>query len=122
MTKELVKMFTVNESDSAQAVGSGRLPVLSTPHMIAYMENTAMTLMQTDLQEGETSVGIEINVKHLAPTALNKEVTIKVLEIERDRKVVTYHIEARVNKEVIGKAIHKRARVNEHLFLSQLTS
>lgn len=120
MAKESVKTFTVKESETAQAVGSGGLPVLSTPHMIAYMENTAMNLMQTGLNEGDTSVGIEINVNHLAPTAVDKEVIIKVEEIEQNKKIVTYKIEALVDEELIGKAVHKRAVVNEEQFMRQL--
>lgn len=120
MAKESVKTFTVKKSETAQAVGSGGLPVLSTPHMIAYMENTAMNLMQTGLNEGDTSVGIEINVNHLAPTAVDKEVIIKVEEIEQNKKIVTYKIEALVDEELIGKAVHKRAVVNEEQFMRQL--
>lgn len=120
MNKMMEKQFVVKETETAQAVGSGGLPVLSTPHMIAYMENTAMTLMQQSLQEGDTSVGMEINVNHLAPTALDKTVTVKVEETDQNKKIYTYKIEAYVEDELIGKATHKRAMVNEDKFMSRL--
>lgn len=114
------KIFTVKESETADAVGSGGLPVLSTPHMIAYMENTAMTLMASELNEEDTSVGMEINVKHLAPTALNKTVSVKAKQTDKSGKVFTYEIEAYVDEELIGTATHKRAIVNREKFMSRV--
>lgn len=120
MSKIMEKKFTVKEAETAQAVGSGGLPVLSTPHMIAYMENTAMTLMQETLEKGDTSVGMEINVKHLAPTALDETVTVRAEQTDQNKKVYTYTIEAYVADELIGKATHKRVIVNEEKFMSRL--
>ncbi|MER2064197.1 MAG: thioesterase family protein [Alkalibacterium sp.] len=120
MFNDFEKIFTVKESETAEAVGSGGLPVLSTPHMIAYMENTAMTLMSTELNENDTSVGIEINVKHLAPTALNKTVSVKAKQVDKSGKVFTYEIEAYVDEELIGKATHKRAIVDKEEFMNKI--
>lgn len=120
MFNNLEKIFTVKESETADAVGSGGLPVLSTPHMIAYMENTAMSLMASELNENDTSVGVEINVKHLAPTALNKVVSVKAKETDRSGKVFTYEIEAYVDEELIGTATHKRAIVDKDKFMSKV--
>ncbi|GAB2500973.1 hypothetical protein GCM10008929_22060 [Alkalibacterium psychrotolerans] len=120
MSKVLKKQFTVKENETAQAVGSGGLPVLSTPHMIAYMENTAMTLMQNELVEGDTSVGMEIQVNHLAPTALDKTVSVKAEQTDQQKKIYTYKIEAYVDDKLIGQATHKRAVVNEEKFMSRL--
>jgi len=113
-------VFTVKESETAEAVGSGGLPVLSTPHMIAYMENTAMSLMAPELNENDTSVGMEINVKHLAPTAVNKVVSVKAEQTDKSGKVFTYEIEAYVDEELIGKATHKRAIVDRKKFMKKV--
>lgn len=120
MTNFLEKNFTVKQSETAQAVGSGGLAVLSTPHMIAYMENTAMTLLQKELEEEETSVGMEIHVNHLAPTAINQKVTITAEQIGQHKKIYTYQLKAVVDEQLIGKATHKRAVVNEAKFMKQL--
>ncbi|GEK89391.1 thioesterase family protein [Alkalibacterium putridalgicola] len=114
------KIFTVKESETAEAVGSGGLPVLSTPHMIAYMENTAMTLMSSELNENDTSVGMEIHVQHLAPTALNKTVSVQAKQVDKSGKVFTYEIEAYVDEELIGKATHKRAIVDKEKFMAKI--
>lgn len=120
MNKTIEKHFVVKEMETAQSAGSGDLPILSTPHMIAYMENTAKTLMQQSLKEGDTSVGMEINVKHLAPTLLDKKVTVKAEQTNQSKNIYTYRIEAYVEDNLIGKATHKRAIVNEDKFMSRL--
>ena len=61
---------TVGEGDTASAYGSGLLDVLSTPAMIAFMEQTAMKAVEACLNEGEGTVGTEISVKHTKPQGL----------------------------------------------------
>ncbi|MGO1475985.1 thioesterase family protein [Alkalibacterium gilvum] len=116
------KVFTVKQSETAQAEGSGDLSVLSTPHMIAYMENTAMNLMSEELNETETSVGIEINVSHLAPTAVNKVVSVEAKQTDKSGKTFTYQIEAFVDEQLIGKATHRRMIVDKEAFLEKIKS
>lgn len=58
----------VNESNTAAAVGSGDTRVFATPMMVALMENAASTLAAESLEEGQTTVGIEVQVSHVAAT------------------------------------------------------
>ena len=66
--EKLEKTFDITDAMLANKVGSGMLPVLSTPSMISCMENTAAQLVQNDLQPGQGTVGYIVNIKHLAPT------------------------------------------------------
>ncbi|MBR5027906.1 MAG: dihydrolipoamide acyltransferase, partial [Bacteroidales bacterium] len=68
---QLVK--TVGKDDSASKCGSGLLPVFATPALVAFMEQTAHTSIEKFLPEGCTSVGIEIDVKHLKATPLGMQ-------------------------------------------------
>lgn len=120
MDNVLEKFFVVEENETARMAGSGHLPVLSTPHMIAYMENTALNLLSKDLNDGETSVGIEIIAKHLNPTPVGREVTVKAQLIEQTKNMVTFEIEARSSDDIIGTASHTRAIVDEERFMKQL--
>ncbi|GEK91414.1 thioesterase family protein [Alkalibacterium kapii] len=113
------KIFTVKESETAEAVGSGSVPVLSTPHMIAYMENTAMDLISEELNETDTSVGVLINVNHLAPTAVNKVVSVEAKQTDKSGKEYTYEIKAYVDEKLIGKATHKRMIVDKEEFMKK---
>ena len=59
---------TVTEALTAEAIGSGALPVFGTPFMAAMMENAAQTCLQTFLEEGLGSVGTHLDIRHDAPT------------------------------------------------------
>ena len=62
---ELILKKVVSSSETADAVASGALKVFSTPMMIAFMESTAFELAQKNLEEGDTTVGTAVNIKHL---------------------------------------------------------
>lgn len=114
------KEFTVEEKHSAAAVGSGGLAVLSTPAMIAFMENVAKEAAESDLAAGETTVGIELNIQHLKATALGKRVRVRANLIEQKKSILLYEVEAYENGTLIGKGRHKRAIVEAEAFMANL--
>ena len=59
----------------AASMGSGSLGVLATPAVAALMEGAAVKLAQCFLENGETTVGTSISIRHLCPTAENMTVT-----------------------------------------------
>ena len=65
---------TVTRELTAEAIGSGALPVFGTPFMAAMMENAALTAMQTFLDEGQGSVGTHLDIHHNAPTPIGMKV------------------------------------------------
>ncbi len=112
----------VEVSDTALAVGSGSLPVFATPVMITFMENTATKVIASCLNEGETSVGTSIDVKHLKATAVGGLVFCKATLIEvADRKLIFEIIVENSQKEVVGTASHTRFLVDEKRFLSKIS-
>ena len=84
--------ITVTEEKTAQAMGSGTLPVFATPAMIALMENTAYKSVADELEEGAGTVGTLMNVKHVAATPVGMEVTCETKLIEVDRKRLVFEI------------------------------
>ncbi len=119
--QSLVQTFTVSEQDSAVAMGSGSLQVLATPAMVAFMENTAMKLVACDNPEGSTTVGTEINVKHLKASAIGSKVTVKATLSLIDGRKRAFYIEAEdENGNVIGTAEHQRFVVDIERFMSKL--
>ena len=113
--------FTVKEQDSAVALGSGTLKVLATPALIAFMENTAMNLLSSENTEGSTTVGTEINVKHLKASAIGAEITVTATLTGIEGRKRIFSIEAKDEKNnVIGTAEHQRFVVDIERFMSKL--
>src|SRR5436305_11359097 len=64
----------VTEADTAIALGSGAVPVLGTPRIVALFEQAACRALEGELRPGETSVGLRVEVAHLAPTKVGSTV------------------------------------------------
>lgn len=111
---------TVEYKDTAKAVASGLAEVFATPSMIALMENAAYLAVQEELEEGQSTVGISINVKHLAATPMDMKVWAEAKLTEVDRKKLTFEIEAYDEKELIGTAVHERFIIDEAKFISKV--
>lgn len=115
---KLVK--TVTETDSAANCGSGLLPVFATPALVAFMEQTAHTSIEKLLPEGYTTVGIEIDIKHLKATPLGMQVccTSKLTKVEGKR--LYFSIEAFDEVARIGEATHIRYIVESQRFMEKI--
>ena len=110
----------VEDKHLACTVGSGDLPVLATPMMVALMENAAMLCVQSELAEGESTVGSQISVSHIKPTALGKRVSAKATLLSREGRKLTFHVEAHDEEGLIGEGNHVRYIINKEKFLSKL--
>lgn len=110
---------TVTEAMTAATMGSGALEVLATPYMIALMEGTAQSAIQSALEEGQGSVGTRIDVQHLAATPVGMEVTCTAEVIEIDRRRVVFQVEAFDEVEKIGEGTHERFIISNDRFLEK---
>lgn len=110
---------TVTEKNVAAAVGSGGLPVYSTPAMIALIEKTAYTLLQKHLDEGQSSVGTAIDIRHLSATPIGMTVRAVAELMEIDRKRYVFKVEASDEKGKIGEGTHERFVIQADDFLAR---
>lgn len=110
---------TVTEEKLACNMKSGSLPVFATPAMAALMEETAAAALSLFLDEGETSVGTALDLKHTAATPLGMKVTATAEIIEVDRRRVTFQVTVRDEQEEIGSARHDRFIVGAEKFLAK---
>lgn len=101
--------FTVEQGHAITFSGDGMPAVLSTPQLIALIERTARETVAGDLQPDERTVGVEINLRHIAPTPLGQQVSIATRVIRRDGALLTFNVEVRDAHEVIARGLHKRA-------------
>ena len=111
---------TVDQSNVASSVGSGLLDVFSTPSMIALMEKAAKDSVDPYLEEGQGSVGIRLEVDHLAATPLGQKVWAESELIEIDGRVLTFKETVYSEKEIIGQGIHKRCIISNERFLAKM--
>ena len=112
--------FLVMEEHAAASVGSGGSRVLATPWMIAFMERVAYRLLAEHLGAGESSVGVLVNVRHLAPTPVGTSVQVQAEVSEMKGSRVTFTVQARDQDEVIGEGSHQRVVIDEARFLHRV--
>ena len=110
------EMFQVAEEHTAIHVGSGGSRVLATPWMIAFMERVAHRLLAENLPAGESSVGVLVDVRHLAPTPIGAAVRVQVEIVTLDGAQVTFSVQAWDQAEKIGEGRHQRVLINEARF------
>lgn len=111
--------MTVGERHLALTVGSGDLPVLATPMMVALMENAAMLCAEPELGEGETTVGSHIDVSHVRPTPLGAVVTATATLLSREGRKLTFHVEAKDPQGLVGEGEHVRYIINKEKFMAK---
>src|SRR6266567_4091280 len=111
---------TVVHENTAAAVGAGGVEVFGTPMMIALMENAAWRAVANGLDGGDVSVGILVNVRHLAATPLGQQVRATAELIEVDGRRLVFKVEAYDEHQKIGEGQHERVIVNLERFLSRL--
>lgn len=113
------KTITVTPEMTAAAMGSGALEVLATPSMIALMEGTAQEAVQSLLEDGQGTVGMRIDVRHLAATPVGMKVTCTAEVTEVDRRRIVFTVKAMDEKEVIGEGIHERFVIDNEKFFAK---
>lgn len=113
---------TVTLNDTAKALGSGGLDVLSTPKLIALMENAAMLSVRPYLEEGSDTVGTLLNVKHLAATPVGMTVRAEAELIEIDRRRLVFSVKAWDEVELVGEGTHERFIVDMEKFTNKCNS
>lgn len=112
--------LTVTEALTAKAMGSGDLPVLATPAMMALMENAAMTAVAPELPEGSTTVGGHIESSHLKPTPVGAEVKAEATLTKVDGRKLYFTVKAMQGDTVIGEGTHLRFIIDREKFMSKL--
>lgn len=96
--------------------GDGMPAVVSTPHLVGFLERTARETLAPHLDAEERSVGIEIDLRHLAPTPVGQTIHCTARAIAVEGCKITFQIEARDQHEVIVRGLHKRAVIRTESF------
>ena len=116
---EAEKIETVTDKNTADVYGSGGLAVYSTPAMIALMEGASLFAVQPLLPEGWTTVGTEVNVKHVSPSPPGMKVRARAELVSTDGRSLSYQVEAFDEAGKIGEGTHGRYIVETDKFLAK---
>ncbi len=110
----------VSSGDAIHFMGPDAPPALSTPTLIRWMEMASREAVSSLLEPGQETVGISIQMRHLAATPVGSKVRVQSRLREQSGKVFTFHVEAYDEKEKIGEATHQRAIVEVERFSQKL--
>ncbi len=113
---------TVVPEKTAGAVGSGLLPVYATPSMIALMEKCAAECVAPFIEDGKSSVGTSLNVKHLSASPIGMEITCTATLTEIDGRRLVFSLEAFDAKGPIGEGVHERFVIDVDRFMAKCQS
>jgi predicted thioesterase len=114
------QQLTVGPENRINFVDARMPAVLATPWLIAHLEYAARDALASCLDEHERSVGVSIDVEHLAPTPEGFTVTCRARVIHVSGQVVTFQVEAHDGVEPIARGIHKRRIIDVDRFARRL--
>ena len=117
---ELQQERVVRRDDCITFLGADVRPSLATPAMIGWMEICCRDALLEHLEEGQDSVGIKVNVEHLAATPMGQAVTYAAKVIAVDRRRVEFEVEAADDSEVVGRGTHERFVIDVERFAARL--
>ncbi len=116
------KKLKVSYNETAKNINSGLLEVLSTPSVIALMESSAVDAVQYYLPNGFSTVGILVDIKHIAATPVGMFVTSEAELIDIDGRKLRFRIKSFDDKEIVSEGIHERFIVENEKFLKKAYS
>jgi predicted thioesterase len=113
--------LTVGDADTAQALGSGDVPVLGTPRVVALAEAATVLATARVLDSGETTVGVRVEIDHRAPTPVGHEVVAEAVLVEVVGRRLVFEVTVREEDLVVADGRVERIVVDRHRFVAKAT-
>ena len=111
--------LVVEHKDTAAVYGSGALEVFATPAMIALMEKTCLEGVADKIGEGNTTVGIAVNIKHLKASPVGSTIRCDAELVEVDRRRLVFAVQCFEGETLVGEGVHERFVVDSEKFMSK---
>ena len=113
------EQLVVEHKDTAAVYGSGALEVFATPAMIALMEKTCLMAVCDKIGEGNATVGIAVNIKHLKASPVGATVRCEAELTEVDRRRLVFSVKCYEGEALVGEGVHERFVVDSEKFMSK---
>ncbi|MFB9239134.1 thioesterase family protein [Plantactinospora siamensis] len=111
--------LTVTDSDTAQAVGSGDVPVLGTPRVLALAEAATVAATAARMPTGLTTVGVRVELDHRLPTPIGGTVVAQARLAKVDGRRLLFEVTVTDGAETVAEARVERALVDRHRFVER---
>ena len=115
------EQLVVEHKDTAAVYGSGALEVFATPAMIALMEKTCLMSVCDKIGEGNTTVGIAVNIKHLKASPVGATIRCEAELTEVDRRRLVFKVQCFEGEALVGEGVHERFVVDSEKFMAKLS-
>lgn len=113
---------TVDQHNTATAMGSGNVPAFATPALVALCERAAVYALKRYLEEGQDSVGSGISIKHLSPTPVGKQVRAEATITAVEGRKVSFSVAAFDAQGKVGEGTHERVLIDREQFIWRLVA
>jgi predicted thioesterase len=113
--------LTVSDADTAQALGSGDVPVLGTPRVVALVEAATVAATARALESGQTTVGTRVELDHRSATPVGRSVVAEALLTKVDGRKLTFEVTVRDGDTVAAEGRVERVLVDRHRFVEKAT-
>ena len=114
------RSLTVSPAVTAVELGSGDVPVLGTPALLALAESACVAALADDLPEGKTSVGAWAEIEHERPTPVGQEVCAEATLIGHHGRRLEFNVMVRQGDEIVARIRHRRVLVDRERFLERV--
>lgn len=111
--------LTVTDADTAQAVGSGDVPVLGTPRVLALAEAATVAATARLLPSGITTVGVRAEIEHRAPTPIGRRVTALATLAKIDGRKLLFEVAVRDGEELVAEVRVERIILDRQRFIAK---
>ena|SRR5439155_3076957 len=111
--------LTVTDADTAQAVGSGDVPVLATPRVVALAEAASVAATTTRLPPGATTVGTRVELEHRVATAVGRTVVAEARLAKAEGRRLEFEVVVREGAAVVAEGRVERVLVDRHRFVAK---
>ncbi|GIJ77535.1 thioesterase [Micromonospora phaseoli] len=111
--------LTVTDADTAQAVGSGDVPVLGTPRVVALAEAATVAATAQHLPAGATTVGSRVELDHRAATPVGRTVAAQARLTTVDRRRLVFEITVTEGGQTVAEGRVERVLVDRHRFVER---
>jgi predicted thioesterase len=111
--------LTVTDADTAQALGSGDVPVLGTPRLLALVEAATVAATATKLDTGYTTVGTRVELDHRVATAVGRTVVAEAQLVKVDGRRLTFDVAVRDGDTLVAEGRVERIIVDRHRFVEK---